>query len=309
MKLSIVVPCYNEEEVLLETIPKLTHLLTDLIDKQKISADSNVYFVDDGSTDSTWNLIVDAARKETSVRGVKLSRNQGHQAALSAGLFTADGDVVVSMDADLQDEVAVTEEMVDAASQGFEIVYGVRKRRQTDSFLKRFTAEGYYHLLGWLGVDVVFNHADSRLLSRRSVEALKRYREVNLFLRGIIPLLGFRTAHVYYDRHERAAGVSKYPMSKMVAFALDGVTSFSAFPLRLITILGLIVFAGSMGLGLWVLFTRLYGSYVPGWASTVIPIYSLGGIQLLSIGVIGEYLAKIHTEVKARPRYHIEKTV
>ena len=156
---------------------------------------------------------------------------------------------------------------------------------------------------------MVFNHADSRLLSRRSVEALKRYREVNLFLRGIIPLLGFRTAHVYYDRHERAAGVSKYPMSKMVAFALDGVTSFSAFPLRLITILGLIVFAGSMGLGLWVLFTRLYGSYVPGWASTVIPIYSLGGIQLLSIGVIGEYLAKIHTEVKARPRYHIEKTV
>ena len=310
MQLSIVVPCYNEEEVLPETSRRLLELLDHLCHQGKIDRSSGIYFVDDGSRDRTWSLIEGLARTHEAVHGIKLSRNQGHQKALLAGLETAPGDALISIDADLQDDVSVMEAMVDRHHEGYDVVYGVRHRRDSDTAFKRWTAQTYYRVLHFLGVRIVYNHADYRLLSRRALESLKEFREVNLFLRGIIPLLGFRSTSVTYDRTRRFAGESKYPLRKMLTLAVDGVTSFSAVPLRLITILGVVIFLGSMLIALWALWVRLVGdSAVPGWASTVIPFYFLGGVQLFCIGVIGEYLGKVFEEVKGRPRYFIEEEV
>jgi len=307
--LSIVVPCYNEEEVLPETITRLGELLDQLINESLVSNKSAVWFVDDGSKDKTWELIGDACSSER-YRGIKLSRNKGHQYALLAGLEHAEGDILVSVDADLQDDISVIRSMVLEHLNGHDVVYGVRKGRQTDTFFKRFTAEGYYHILKTLGVDIVFNHADFRLMSRRAVNVLRGYKEVNLFLRGVVPDIGFPSTSVEYDRAERFAGESKYPLRKMLALALNGVTSFSAVPLRMIAGLGFLVFIFSSMIAVWALWTRLFtDAAIPGWASSVLPMYILGGIQLLSLGVIGEYVAKIYMESKARPRYSIDKVI
>jgi len=306
--LAIVIPCYNEEQVLPETRRRMNALIRDLVAEGKISRDSAAYFVDDGSRDGTWALIEQFAGEDRHVRGIKLSRNRGHQNALLAGLFTAEGDAVVSIDADLQDDIGAIREMVDRFRAGAEIVYGVRRQRQTDSRFKRVTADLFYRLMRALGADSVHNHADYRLLSRRAVENLKQYREVNLYLRGIIPLLGFHSEIVYYDRAKRFAGESKYPLRKMIALALEAITSFSVVPLRFITFLGFAVFAGAMAVSAWVLWVRFFSdNAVPGWASVVLPMYFLGGIQIFCIGVIGEYLGKIYAEVKARPRFLIER--
>ncbi len=307
-QLAIVVPCYNEQEVLPETTKRLLALLDKLVTDRKVTPTSHVLYVDDGSKDQTWALIHQAHAQNPAIKGLKLSANRGHQIALIAGLFAAEGDVVVSIDADLQDDLAAIESMLDAYAQGHEVVYGVRKLRHVDSFFKRFSAEGYYTLLNLLGVKVVFNHADYRLMSRRAVEAIKEYGEVNLFLRGIVPLIGFRSTAVYYDRSERFAGESKYPLKKMLALAMDGITSFTAFPLRMISMIGLVVSFSSLCMILWVLWIKFFtDAALPGWASSVIPIYFLGGLQLLSIGVLGEYVAKIYFETKRRPRYFIEE--
>lgn len=309
MRLGIVVPCYNEEEVLPEAAIRLQSVLRKLSGEGLIASDSPIYFVDDGSRDRTWALITELSRRDAQFRGIKLSRNRGHQNALVAGLFNAEGDALVSIDADLQDDVEVIADMLRQHLAGAEVVYGVRDDRSSDSFFKRFTAEAYYRVLGMMGVNVVFNHADYRLLSRRAIEVLRGYKEVNLFLRGIIPLLGFKTATVAYTRSERFAGESKYPLSKMLHLAIQGITSFSTVPLHLITVIGLTVCALSFLFGLWVVSVRIFTDQaVPGWASTVLPIYFLGGVQLLCTGIIGEYLAKIYMEVKSRPRYVIEET-
>ncbi len=310
MNLAIVVPCYNEEEVLEETSHRLVEFLTALSENGKISGQSRIYFIDDGSQDQTWQIIESLTQNNEIVHGVKLSGNQGHQRALLAGLSITKEDMVVSIDADLQDDISVVEQMVDAFKQGYDIVYGVRNNRSVDTFFKRFSAEMYYRLLRAMGVNVVFNHADYRLLSRRALDHLMQFRETNLFLRGLVPLLGFKSTLVYYARAERFAGTTKYPVRKSVALAIDGITSFSVVPLRMITFLGLLVFLISTVLGLWGLWLKLLTDYtIPGWASTVIPIYFLGAVQLLGIGVIGEYLGKIYLEVKARPRFIIEKTI
>jgi glycosyltransferase involved in cell wall biosynthesis len=308
--LSVVVPCFNEQEVLPETIRRLSIVLDGLAASGRISPDSRMYFVDDGSRDGTWALIEAGARENHWVKGLKLSRNRGHQFALLAGLMHVPGDAVISVDADLQDDLDAIGRMIDEYRGGAEVVYGVRAHRDTDTWSKRFTAEAYYKLLDRLGVDAVFNHADYRLLGRRALDALAQFPEANVFLRGLIPQLGFRQATVHYDRSERFAGESKYPLGKMLALAWDGVTSFSAAPLRMITVLGFVVATFSLGITGWAVVVRLLGtSAVPGWASTVVPIYFLGGVQLLAIGVIGEYLAKIYTETKRRPRYFIEREV
>jgi polyisoprenyl-phosphate glycosyltransferase len=307
--LSIVVPCYNEEAVLPETIQRLTELLQYLIDKEKITSDSCVYYVDDGSRDRTWDLIETLAKTNSYVRGIKLSRNRGHQNALLAGLLTVKGEAVISIDADLQDDLSAIEEMLDDYAAGYDIVYGVRSSRNSDTFFKSFTAKAYYRLLSVMGVEIIYNHADYRLMSRRVIYALNEFGEVNLFLRGIIPQLGFSYAIVYYDRADRFAGESKYPLKQMLSLAWQGITSFSDLPLRFITGLGLLVSMISFVVTAWAIWIRLFTQEaVPGWASTVLPIYFLGGIQLLCLGIIGEYLAKVYTETKGRPRYIIEKT-
>jgi glycosyltransferase involved in cell wall biosynthesis len=306
--LCIVVPCYNEEGVLPETARRLSVLWNRLIGEGRISPESQVCFVDDGSRDGTWGLIESLAEEHGFIRGIKLSRNQGHQNALLAGLFDTREEVVVSIDADLQDDLGAMEEMLDRYVQGCDVVYGVRKNRASDTFFKRFTAELYYRLLRVMGIETVFNHADYRLLSRRAIEALRDFSEVNLFLRGIIPKLGFSSAIVYYDRMERFAGESKYPLKKMLALAWQGITSFSAVPLRMITVMGLLVSAASFAVTIWVLWVRLFTSEaIPGWASTALPIYFLGGVQLLSLGIIGEYVAKTYLEAKRRPRFFVER--
>ena len=308
LQLSIVLPCYNEEAVLPETAKRLVALLGELRAKNKINSQSTIWFVDDGSRDRTWQIIEELSTKHNAVRGIKLSRNRGHQNALVAGLLNADGDAIISVDADLQDDLGAIESMVEAFASGNDIVYGVRESRRTDSFFKRFTAEGYYRLLAAMGVDLVFNHADYRLMSRRAIEALRSYPEVNLFLRGIIPQMGYPSTSVYYDRAERYAGESKYPLRKMLSFAWQGITSFSVLPLRMITGLGLLISLGSIGVSLWAIGVRLFTSEaIPGWASTVVPIYLLGGIQLLCIGIIGEYQAKIYLETKRRPPFLVDK--
>lgn len=310
MKLGIVIPCYNEGEVLPETVRQVTELIDRLVALGKISADSKICFVDDGSTDRTWALIEHHAAQNRHVSGIKLSRNRGHQNALIAGLFTAEGDALVSVDADLQDDLKAIEHMVDRFRGGAEIVYGVRNRRETDTAFKRLTAEGFYKLVAALGAESVYNHADYRLMSRRAVECLKQYREVNLFLRGIVPLIGFKSEIVYYDRTNRFAGKSKYAVKNMIALALDAITSFSVVPLRMITLAGFVIFVASMLVTLWALWVRFFtNDAVPGWASVVLPMYFLGGIQIFCIGMLGEYLGKTYSEVKARPRYVIEKVV
>lgn len=310
IRLAIVVPCYNEDEVLPETNRRLLALLTRLQELALTSAESSVHYVDDGSRDGTWALIESLAASDSRVHGIKLSRNRGHQNALLSGLMLVEGDAVVSIDADLQDDVSVIEAMVREFVGGAEVVYGVRDSRQTDTVFKRNTALLYYGLMKKLGVDLVHNHADFRLLGRRAVEALRQYGEVNMFLRGIVPLIGYRAATVMYDRAERFAGVSKYPLRKMLTFAIEGVTSFSIVPLRLITLLGFLVSGLSFAMILFILYgTLVLQAVIPGWASSVVPIYFLGGIQLLSIGILGEYVAKIYLETKQRPRYFIEKTI
>jgi polyisoprenyl-phosphate glycosyltransferase len=308
MRLSLVIPCFNEEEALSQAVPQLEALMRDLIARGKIAPDSNVWLVDDGSKDSTWSILEALAARSELFVAVKLSRNRGHQNALLAGLLSADGDAVVSIDADLQDDLAAIERMVDAHAAGYEIVYGVRAARTTDTWFKRWSALRYYALLKRLGVEVVPNHADFRLMGRASINALAQHGEVNLFLRGIIPQLGFRSTSVYYDRRDRIAGESKYPLRKMLKLALDGITSFSPAPLRLIAGLGGIVCLLSLLMVLWVLGVRLFTARaLPGWASTILPIYALGGMQLLCIGILGEYVAKIYSETKARPRFLIER--
>ena len=306
--LSIVVPCYNEAPVLPETRKRLESLLRQLIDDQRIAARSRVWFVDDGSRDATWPLIHQASlAPESLVCGIKLTRNRGHQAALMAGLMTASGDVLVSVDADLQDDLSVIPQMLTDFAAGNEIVYAARRKRSSDTFFKRFSAEGYYKLLAALGVDVVFNHADYRLMSRRAIEAMRQYREPHLFLRALVPQLGYRSSVVEFDRAERFAGESKYPLRKMLAFAWDGITSFTAYPLRLITGIGLAISMLSLWAGVWALIVVLFTSRaLPGWASTVIPVYFLGGVQLLGLGMIGEYVAKVFEATKQRPLYHVE---
>jgi polyisoprenyl-phosphate glycosyltransferase len=306
--LTIIVPCSNEEDVLPETARRLDKLLADLIGSGRIAADSSVCLVDDGSKDSTWAII--KKLRETSGRfgGVKLSRNCGHQTALMTGLLAARGDVLVTVDADLQDDLNAISEMLDVTAGGADIVYGVRRERIHDTVMKRLTV--YYRLLQVLKVEIVFDHADYRLMTRRAVEALRQYQETNLFLRALIPLLGFNTAIVTYDRHERYAGVSKYSVRKMLALAIDGVTSFSTRPLRIATFAGIGVSFFSVALAVWALYTRLVlKTGVPGWASTVIPIYLISGVQLLCIGIMGEYIGKIYLEAKRRPRSHIAATL
>lgn len=309
--LAVVVPCYNEQEVLPETCSRLTALLQRLINEEKIATTSRIWFVDDGSRDCTWQLIHEASEVYGSlICGVKLSRNRGHQAALMAGLMTATGDILISVDADLQDDLEAIPMMLKEYLTGCDIVYGVRNSRESDTLFKRFTAEGYYTLLKRLGIEIVFNHADYRLMSRRAIEALRSFPETNLFLRGLIPQLGFRSAQVTYARSERFAGESKYPLGKMLALAWQGVTSFSAAPLRAITALGVLVSLGSTAMGFWALWVRLFSdSALPGWASIVIPVFFLSGVQLLSLGVIGEYIAKLFIETKQRPMYIIENIV
>jgi len=307
--LTIVIPCHNEEQVLPETAQRLGALLDELIAKQIVGR-AAILFVDDGSKDSTWQVIERLALQDTRIHGLKLSRNFGQQSAILAGLLTAKGDALISIDSDLQDDVAGIKEMVLAYSSGAEVVYGIRRNRKTDSFFKRSTAEGYYKLLQAMGVQLIFNHADYRLLSRRVVEELRSCKESNLFLRGLIPQLGFRSALVYYDRQVRYAGETKYPISKMVALAVNGITSFSEVPLKVITLLGMVVSLFSFGMAAWALVIRFFNpAAVPGWASVVIPLYMLGGIQLLCLGVIGQYLAKIYSETKARPRFIVEKSL
>lgn len=309
-RLALVVPCFNEEETLHETAERLLALLAALTRQGLVAPNSAVYFVDDGSRDRSWALIEELAQQHERVSGIKLSRNRGHQNALLAGLFTANGDVLVTLDADLQDDIDVIPDMLAEHKRGMDVVYGVRRDRSTDSRFKRYTAQGFYRLMSALGAESVYNHADYRLMSRRAVEALKQFREVNLFLRGLVPLVGFPSAIVQYTRGERLAGRSKYPLRRMVGLALDAVTSFSVVPLRLITLLGFLVFLLSAAMVFWSLWVRLFTTRaVPGWTSTILPIYLLGGVQILCIGIIGEYLGKLYQEAKARPRYIIEKVV
>jgi glycosyltransferase involved in cell wall biosynthesis len=308
MRLSVVIPCYNEEAVLATCVQQLLQLLRDLNARGRIAADSNLWLVDDGSRDRTWQLIETLAAQHGNVIGVKLSRNRGQQNALLAGLMSADGDAVISLDADLQDDTAVIEEMIDAHLAGSEVVFGVRRSRTQDTFFKRWTARRYYALLSALGVEVVPDHAEFRLLGRAALQALADYPETNLFLRGLIPQLGFKTAQVFYDRQQRIAGETRYPLGRMLGLAIDGITSFSAVPLRMIAATGALLFLVAMGISLWVLGVKLFTDQaVPGWASTTLPIYALGGVQLLSLGLVGEYVAKIYVEVKRRPRYIIER--
>lgn len=310
VRLSLIIPCYNEEEVLPLTLPRLLGLLSLLEARGLVSPQSDVTFVDDGSRDRTWELIEAARRADPRVHGIKLSRNRGHQNALLAGLLCSQADVTISLDADLQDDLEAIPRMLNAHRLGAEIVYGVRARRDTDTWFKRTTARGYYAVLRMFGVDIVPDHADFRLMSRRALEALHGFREVNLFLRGIVPLLGFPTAVVTYDRGTRQAGESKYPLRRMLALALEGIFSFSTVPLRWITWLGLTVSAASLTFAGWAVVVRLFTERaVPGWASTVVPLFFLGGVQLLALGVMGGYLSRVYAEAKQRPRFIIEKTL
>ena len=308
-KLYVVIPCYNEEEVLHETTKRLKEKLNKLIKNKKISKDSRVMYVNDGSKDNTWNLIKEIASKEELFTGITLSRNRGHQNALVAGLLTAKkyADVVISMDADLQDDINAIDEMLDKYYNGCDIVYGVRSARKKDTFFKRFTAEGFYKFMAMMGVDIVYNHADYRLTSKRVLDEFEGYKEVNLFLRGIFPLIGFKSDIVYYERAERFAGESKYPLKKMLNFAWDGITSFSVKPLRLIVTLGILVILASLGFLIWYLVQWLAFNMYDGLIILNASIWFIGGVQLLSLGVIGEYIGKMYNETKARPRFIVEE--
>ena len=304
----LVVPCYNEEEALPETVARLTDKLDRMKAAGVISPGSKMLLVDDGSKDKTWELIARFNRENSYVEGIKLAHNRGHQHCLLSGLETAMNycDCAISLDADLQDDIEVLDQFVEKFSEGCDVVYGVRKKRETDSLFKRSTAEGFYKIMKLLGVDVVFNHADYRLMSRRALEALSEYKEVNLFLRGIVPLIGYRSDYVYYDRHERFAGESKYPLKKMLSFALDGITSFSVKPLKLISNMGILISILSIFGLLYALISHFTGNTVAGWTAIVCSIWLLGGLQMLSLGVVGGYVGKIYSETKRRPRYRIE---
>ena len=310
--LYIVVPCYKEEAVLPETSKRLREKMNALRAAGKISGHSRVMFVNDGSSDQTWPIISRLHEQEPEMfSGVNLSRNRGHQNALLAGLLTAVNyaDMIISMDADLQDDINAVDAMVDAYHEGYEIVYGVRSKREKDTFFKRFTAEGFYKVMKALGVDIVFNHADYRLMSRRAVEGLAQFSEVNLFLRGIVPQIGYKWTTVSYERAERFAGESKYPLKKMIAFAADGITSFSVKPIRLVFSTGVVVFLISLVMLLYALISKLAGHTSAGWTSLMGSIWLLGGIQLLGLGIIGEYIGKIYNETKRRPRFIIESVL
>lgn len=308
-KLLIVVPCYNEQEVLHETTRQLTTLVEELSQRQKITL-GRILYVDDGSRDRTWPLIEEMAAAHDTVMGLKLAHNVGHQQALWAGLEWAaesEFDATVSIDADLQDDIRSIEEMVDRFAEGFDVVYGVRKERKTDTFFKKHTAQLFYKLMQTMGGDVVYNHADFRLMSRRSLRALVAHPERNLFLRGMVRQIGFPSTSVYYDRKERMAGESKYPLSKMLNFAIDGITSFSVKPLRMITTFGLLFILVAVGIICWALYAFAAGHTIPGWTSLLISLWLIGGAILTAIGIIGEYIGKIYKEVKRRPRYFIER--
>lgn len=311
MKLAIVVPCYNEEMVLDETTRQLSDVLVRMETSGQIG-EGRILYVDDGSKDTTWKLIEQLAKQNPQVAGLKLAHNVGHQQALWAGLeyvANSDFDAAVSIDADLQDDVQVIAEMVDYFNKGIDIVYGIRKERKTDTFFKKHTAQLFYKLMKGLGGNVVYNHADYRLMSKRTLQALVSYPERNLFLRGMVCLLGYPSAQVYYDRKERFAGESKYPFTKMLSFALDGITSFSVKPLRLITVLGLAFMLISVLAIIYALSAFANGHVIPGWTSLLISIWFIGGIILTALGIIGEYIGKIYKEVKQRPRYFIEQEV
>lgn len=311
-RLAIVVPCYNEEAVLKIASKALREVLEDLISKEKIAEDSFILFVNDGSRDRTWELIEEEHKEyPDQVYGVKLAGNVGHQYALTAGLITAKdmSDVTVSIDADLQDDVDVIEEMIDKFHAGCDIVYGVRKERKTDTFFKRTTAQGFYKLMDMMGVKTVYNHADFRLMSKRAVEQFSQYKETNLYLRGMMPLIGYQTDMVYYDRKERVAGESKYPLKKMLALAFNGISSLSIKPISMILGLGVLIIFFCLIAAVYALISYFTGAVVPGWTSLILSIWFLGGVQLLAIGLVGQYIGKIYMEVKQRPRYNIEKVL
>ncbi len=305
----LVLPCFNEEEALPITVEKLGAELDRLAGIGLIDPRSRIYLIDDGSTDDTWQIICGFVEAGQPITGVKLSRNHGHQHALYAGLMEADGDAIISLDADLQDDIDAIEEMLHLYRQGKEIVFGVRSDRSSDGFFKHWSARGHYWLSRMMGIETIHNHADFRLMSRRAIEFLRQYREANLYLRGIVPLLGLESAVVYFRRSERVAGTSKYDLPRMISLSIQGLTSFSIAPLRFIALMGVLVFTVSVVLGVWALAAVVFtDEAVPGWASTVIPIYLLGGLQLLALGVVGEYIGKAYMEVKNRPLYQIETT-
>jgi glycosyltransferase involved in cell wall biosynthesis len=305
--LYLVIPCYNEEEVLPETSTRLEVKVNKLIKDKIISKNSKVMFVDDGSKDNTWDIIKSLNEKNDLFVGVKLSRNRGHQNALLAGLMTAKNyaDMVISMDADLQDDINVIDKFIEEYSAGSDIVYGVRSKREKDSFFKKFTAEGFYKFMKKMGVDIIYNHADYRLMSKRVLDALENYNEVNLFLRGIVPLIGYKSSIVNYERNERFAGESKYPLKKMLAFAFDGITSFSVKPIRMIFTVGMIMFIFSLIIMLYSLLRYFGGNTVEGWTFISVSIWMIAGVQMLSLGIVGEYIGKIYSETKRRPRFII----
>ncbi len=307
--LAIIVPCYNEEEVLPDSSARLKAKLDSLKERELVDPASRIYFVDDGSRDSTWQIISDLVDSDDAFDGIKLTRNFGHQYAVYAGLMNATGDALVTIDADLQDDINAIDDMVVNYRNGDEIVYGVRDDRHTDSNFKRWTAAMHYWIAARFGIETIPNHADFRLMSKQAINVLGQYKEKNLYLRGMIPLIGLPSSKVYYARGEREAGESKYGFKEMLALSVQGITSLSIMPLRVIAVLGFVVFLISMGLGGWALYARLSGEVelIDGWASTVIPIYLLGGLQLLAIGVAGEYIGKTYMEVKRRPNYQIEK--
>lgn len=309
--LYVVVPCYNEEEVLSETTKQLKEKMQKLIKEKKVSAKSKVMYVNDGSKDKTWDLIKSFKQKEPLFTGITLSRNRGHQNALLGGLMTAKkyADVVISMDADLQDDINAIDGMLDKYKEGCDIVYGVRSARKKDTWFKRVTAEGFYKFMKVLGVDVVYNHADYRLTSKKVLDNLENFKEVNLFLRGIFPLIGYKTDVVYYERNERFAGESKYPLKKMLNFAWDGITSFSVKPLRMICSIGFIILFISIIIMLYSLIRKLTGNTVDGWTFLSISIWFIGGLQMISIGIIGEYIGKMYNETKQRPRFIISENL
>ena len=306
--LYLVIPCYNEEAVLHETAKQLLEKMNSMFERGMISRESKIMFVNDGSKDKTWEIIEELHRTNPLVDGIKMSRNRGHQNALYGGLMTAKEhcDFAISMDADLQDDIEVLDQFVEKFYEGYEIVYGVRNSRKKDSFFKRFTAQSFYKIMKAFGVDIVYNHADYRLMSRRAMDELEKFREVNLFLRGVVPLIGLKTCTVEYERQKRFAGKSKYPLAKMFAFATDGITSFSIKPIRLITTCGILIFAISLVMLLYFLIVHFMGRTVAGWTSMIVSIWAIGGLQLLAIGIVGEYIGKIYLETKERPKYIIE---
>lgn len=309
--LYMVLPCYNEEEVLPETARQLKAKYQALIEADKISKKSRIVFVNDGSKDRTWSIIQQLHEQDKMFSGVNLSRNRGHQNALLAGLMTAKecADMVISMDADLQDDIGVIDAMLEEYYKGNDVVYGARSKRETDTFFKRFTAESFYKLTNALGGEVVFNHADCRLMSKRALDGLGMYKEVNLFLRGIVPMIGYTSTVVTYERNERFAGESKYPLKKMLSFAMEGITSLSVKPIRFVTSGGILVCFISLVMMLYTLFRYCAGATVPGWSSILISVWLIGGIQMIAIGIIGEYVGKIYMETKERPRFIVERFI